>query len=102
LAALWSGDVKHVAFDRSPVRGPSPRVGSTVAVVIQATRFAVTRPSALKRARHARRAIDVVAEGADVGTAGIGPGSRITLHVTRSMAAFVLSHLSPARPPVKG
>ncbi len=101
LAALWSGDIEHLAVEISPVNPTPTKVGSTVAVVIEATSSAVTRPSDLKRAEHARRLIDVVAEGADVGTADIGRGSRITLHVTRSMAAFVLRHLSPSLPSAK-
>ncbi len=102
FAALWSGDVEHLALDASPANDTATRVGPAVAVVIDVTSSAVTRPSALKRAEHARRVIDVVAEGADVGTAEIGRGSRITLHVTRSVAAFVLRHLSPALPRAKG
>ena len=94
FATLWSGNITHLSVTAAqPAPAATTNAGSIVDVVIDVDPSAISSVADMMQAENGHEAIEVIAQGADLGTAVIAKGPVVALPVTRSVAAFLARQL---------
>ncbi|HXY44059.1 MAG TPA: hypothetical protein VEH29_07715 [Acidimicrobiales bacterium] len=91
FATLWSGNVTRVGVTPAQVAPSSGATsGAVVDIVVNIAPATLANSSGLNAARAGGEAIQVIAQGTDLGTAIISSGTAIAFQVSRSMATFLV------------